>query len=86
MLKNILQLKAPTLATKGNLNNHLGVPMTLLRLAEKHQYIKAAKLTDMCIKRVGDYGNIRAGYLTQMGNFTQMIRPHFNDSVLVFFC
>jgi hypothetical protein len=24
MLKNILQLKAPTLATKGNLNNHLG--------------------------------------------------------------
>jgi UDP-N-acetylmuramoyl-tripeptide--D-alanyl-D-alanine ligase len=32
MLKNILQLKAPTLATKGNLNNHLGVPMTLLEL------------------------------------------------------
>ncbi|CAC9438387.1 UDP-N-acetylmuramoyl-tripeptide--D-alanyl-D-alanine ligase (EC 6.3.2.10) [uncultured Gammaproteobacteria bacterium] len=38
MLKNILQLKAPTLATKGNLNNHLGVPMTLLELEEKHQY------------------------------------------------
>jgi UDP-N-acetylmuramoyl-tripeptide--D-alanyl-D-alanine ligase len=38
MLKNILQLKAPTLATKGNLNNHLGVPMTLLELKKKHQY------------------------------------------------
>ncbi|CAB9540816.1 UDP-N-acetylmuramoyl-tripeptide--D-alanyl-D-alanine ligase (EC [Bathymodiolus brooksi thiotrophic gill symbiont] len=38
MLKNILQLKAPTLATKGNLNNHLGVPMTLLKLKKKHQY------------------------------------------------
>ncbi len=38
MLKNILQLKAPTLATKGNFNNHLGVPMTLLELKKKHQY------------------------------------------------
>ncbi|CAB5494270.1 UDP-N-acetylmuramoyl-tripeptide--D-alanyl-D-alanine ligase (EC [Bathymodiolus thermophilus thioautotrophic gill symbiont] len=38
MLKNILQLKAPTLATQGNLNNHLGVPMTLLALKKKHQY------------------------------------------------
>ncbi|MCS5586412.1 MAG: UDP-N-acetylmuramoyl-tripeptide--D-alanyl-D-alanine ligase, partial [Gammaproteobacteria bacterium] len=38
MLANILNLKAPTLATKGNLNNHLGVPITLLELEEKHQY------------------------------------------------
>ena len=38
MLANILSLKAPTLATKGNLNNHLGVPMTLLMLEQKHQY------------------------------------------------
>ena len=38
MLANILNLKAPTLATKGNLNNHLGVPMTLLTLEQKHQY------------------------------------------------
>ena len=38
MLKNILQLTAPTLATKGNLNNHLGVPMTLLELEHHHQY------------------------------------------------
>jgi len=38
MLANILNLKAPTLATKGNLNNHFGVPMTLLTLEQKHQY------------------------------------------------
>ncbi len=38
MLKNILQLKAPTLATKGNLNNHLGVPMTLLKLDRNQRY------------------------------------------------
>ena len=35
MLANILSLKAPTLATKGNLNNHLGVPMTLLTLEQE---------------------------------------------------
>lgn len=35
MLKNILQLTAPTLATQGNLNNHLGVPITLLQLTNQ---------------------------------------------------
>ncbi|MBW5290141.1 MAG: UDP-N-acetylmuramoylalanyl-D-glutamyl-2,6- diaminopimelate--D-alanyl-D-alanine ligase [Candidatus Ruthia sp. Asou_11_S2] len=38
MLANILNLQAPTLKTQGNLNNHLGVPMTLLTLEEQHQY------------------------------------------------
>lgn len=32
MLASILREQAPTLATQGNLNNHLGVPLTLLRL------------------------------------------------------
>ena len=39
MLANILSLKAPTLATKGNLNNHLGVPMTLLTLEQEHRCV-----------------------------------------------
>lgn len=38
LLANILNLSAPTLKTQGNLNNHLGVPMTLLRLEPKHRY------------------------------------------------
>ena len=38
MLDSILSLHAPTLSTKGNLNNHLGVPQTILKLSEKHQY------------------------------------------------
>ncbi len=38
LLANILNLSAPTLKTQGNLNNHLGVPMTLLNLEEQHQY------------------------------------------------
>lgn len=38
MLDSILSLQAPTLSTKGNLNNHLGVPKTILELTEKHRY------------------------------------------------
>ena len=38
MLHSILSLHGPTLSTEGNLNNHLGVPKTLLELAKKHQY------------------------------------------------
>ena len=38
MLNSILQLKAPTLSTEGNFNNHLGVPKTLLNLKKNHQF------------------------------------------------
>jgi len=38
MLDSILSLQALTLSTKGNLNNHLGVPKTIFELTEKHRY------------------------------------------------
>ena len=38
MLSSILALSAPTLSTKGNHNNHLGVPQTLLDLKDAHQF------------------------------------------------
>ena len=37
MLSAILAQRGECLATAGNLNNHLGVPLTLLRLTERHQ-------------------------------------------------
>lgn len=38
MLGSILSRLAPTLVTRGNLNNDLGVPMMLLELRVEHQY------------------------------------------------
>ena len=37
-IRAILECAGPTLATLGNLNNHLGVPLTLLRLDHSHRY------------------------------------------------
>jgi UDP-N-acetylmuramoyl-tripeptide--D-alanyl-D-alanine ligase len=38
LLAAILAGHGPTLATRGNLNNHIGVPLTLLRLEPEHRY------------------------------------------------
>ena len=38
MTASILQQMGPTLATEGNLNNHIGVPLTLFRLAPEHRF------------------------------------------------
>ncbi|MEZ5447772.1 MAG: UDP-N-acetylmuramoyl-tripeptide--D-alanyl-D-alanine ligase [Thiolinea sp.] len=38
MITAILRLQGPTLATQGNLNNDLGVPLTLFELRPEHQF------------------------------------------------
>ncbi|MDV3505183.1 UDP-N-acetylmuramoyl-tripeptide--D-alanyl-D-alanine ligase [Marinobacter sp. M-5] len=38
MVASILSEAGATLATEGNLNNHIGVPLTLFRLAPEHQF------------------------------------------------
>lgn len=38
MLAAMLAGRAPTLATKGNLNNEIGAPLTLLELSPEHEY------------------------------------------------
>lgn len=38
MIAAILGRVAPTLATRGNLNNHIGVPLTLLSLEKDHRF------------------------------------------------
>ncbi|MGA8706084.1 MAG: UDP-N-acetylmuramoyl-tripeptide--D-alanyl-D-alanine ligase [Steroidobacteraceae bacterium] len=50
MLAAILEQLGPCLATRGNLNNHLGVPMTLLRLDGSHRSV----VIEMGANRRGD--------------------------------
>jgi UDP-N-acetylmuramoyl-tripeptide--D-alanyl-D-alanine ligase len=50
MLSSILSRLGPCLSTRGNLNNHLGVPMTLLRLDETHR----SAVVEMGANRRGD--------------------------------
>ncbi|MBL8259770.1 MAG: UDP-N-acetylmuramoyl-tripeptide--D-alanyl-D-alanine ligase [Candidatus Competibacteraceae bacterium] len=38
MIASILRARGPTLATEGNLNNDIGVPLTLMRLSREHAY------------------------------------------------
>ncbi|MEO8308843.1 MAG: UDP-N-acetylmuramoyl-tripeptide--D-alanyl-D-alanine ligase [Pseudomonadota bacterium] len=38
MTASILSAAGSCLATRGNLNNHIGVPLTLLRLTQQHRY------------------------------------------------
>ncbi|MBI3358671.1 MAG: UDP-N-acetylmuramoyl-tripeptide--D-alanyl-D-alanine ligase [Nitrospirae bacterium] len=50
MLANILARRGPILKTEGNLNNHIGLPLTLLRLGKGDQ----AVVLEMGISRPGD--------------------------------
>ncbi|MDQ8953067.1 UDP-N-acetylmuramoyl-tripeptide--D-alanyl-D-alanine ligase [Acinetobacter rudis] len=61
MLGSILSRCAPTLVTRGNLNNDLGVPMMLLELNADHQYA------------VMELGASHAG---EIDYTAQMVQPH----------
>jgi len=50
MLASILRTRGPVLATRGNLNNDLGVPLTLLELAPEHR----AAVIELGASRIGE--------------------------------
>ena len=55
LLNHMLSLQAPTLATRGNLNNHIGVPLTLLELEDQHQYA----IIEMGANHLGEIAHLR---------------------------
>jgi UDP-N-acetylmuramoyl-tripeptide--D-alanyl-D-alanine ligase len=54
MTAAILEHSGPCMATQGNLNNHIGVPLTLLRLQSSHR----SAVVEMGANRLGDVAEL----------------------------
>lgn len=69
LIANVLSQKFNILFTQGNLNNHIGVPLTLLQLSNEHDLavieMGASKLGD--IKELTDIANPTHGIITNIG-------------------
>jgi len=80
----VLSKKYRVLATKGNLNNHIGVPLTLLSLNHQHELAviemganHIGEIADLCSIAEPDYGmitNIGHAHLEGFGGFEGVLK------------
>ncbi len=75
MLFNILSLSGKTLATKGNFNNHIGVPLTLLDLKDDHQYA----VIEMGANHLGEIKHLRDIAKPDIAIVTNTIDAHIGE-------
>ncbi|MCC7501932.1 MAG: UDP-N-acetylmuramoyl-tripeptide--D-alanyl-D-alanine ligase [Flavobacteriales bacterium] len=68
----VLAADRPTLATAGNLNNHIGVPLTLLRLKPEHRIA----IIEMGANHVGDIAELTGIAEPTHGLITNIGRAH----------
>jgi UDP-N-acetylmuramoyl-tripeptide--D-alanyl-D-alanine ligase len=84
MAASILGLKAPTLKNEGNLNNLIGLPLTLLLLEKAHQRAvlemgmnrpgEIARLTEIAEPDVGVITNVGRAHLEGLGDINAVAR------------
>lgn len=84
LIQAVLSKKYNTLATIGNLNNHLGVPFTLLRLTDKHEiaiiemganrFKDIEELCDIAEPTHGIITNIGKAHLEGFGSFEGVLK------------
>ena len=84
LINSVLSTKYNTLATSGNLNNHIGVPLTLLRLTSENEIgviemgaNHAGEIASYCEIAQPDYGiitNVGKAHLEGFGSFEGVIK------------
>lgn len=72
MTAAILAERAPTLATEGNLNNEIGMPLTLLKLRPEHRFA----VIEMGASRVGEIAALAAIARPDVGVVTNAGEAH----------
>lgn len=88
MLASILERVAPTLATQGNLNNDIGVPLTLLRLTPKHRFAvvelgasyenEIAWMSSLAKPNVAILNNVTAAHVESFGSLDTIAKEKFD--------
>ena len=84
LIKSILSTQGSVLATVGNLNNHIGVPLTLFNLTEEHDYAviemganhagEIANLAKLAQPNIGVVTNIGPAHLEGFGSIEGVAR------------
>ncbi len=84
LINRVLSKKYKTLSTQGNLNNHIGVPLTLLSLNSDIEYAvvemganhngEIAELCDLVIPDIGIITNVGKAHLEGFGSFENLIK------------
>jgi UDP-N-acetylmuramoyl-tripeptide--D-alanyl-D-alanine ligase len=80
----VLSQQYNVLCTQGNLNNHIGVPLTLLKLTSEHEYAviemganHAGEIRTLCEIALPDYGlitNVAPAHLEGFGSFEGVVK------------
>lgn len=78
MTAEVVSRRFQTLATIGNFNNEIGLPLTLLRLTDAHQWAvlemgmnhpgEIRRLAALCAPRIGVITNVAAAHLAGLGS------------------
>ena len=68
MIASVVKMQYPTLKTEGNLNNHIGVPLTLLGLKKSHEaaVVEMGMSAAGEIKRLAEIAKPRIGVITNI--------------------
>ena len=72
MIASVLKMQYPTLKTEGNLNNHIGLPLTLLGLKKSHE----AAVVEMGMSAAGEIKRLAEIAKPTIGVITNISQAH----------